>query len=88
MHKCPIHQSDFKEIIEGGYLYMDKTKLIHTLIESGKYYFLGRPQGFGKSLLLSTRELFNGNWQLFKDHHINIPDYLLLPVYNLLTTSL
>jgi hypothetical protein len=67
MHNYPINQSDFKEIIKGGYLYVDKTKLIHTLIESGEYYFLGRPRHFGKSLLLSTiRELFNGNRQLFK----------------------
>jgi hypothetical protein len=52
MHKYPIHQSDFKEIIEGDYLYVDKTRLIHHLIESGEYYFLGRPRHFGKSLLI------------------------------------
>jgi len=48
-------------------MYVDKTKLIHNLVESGKYYFLSRPRRFGKSLLLSTiEEIFNGNKELFK----------------------
>ncbi|HEY4062251.1 MAG TPA: AAA family ATPase [Puia sp.] len=67
MRKYPIGIQDFKEVREGGYLYVDKTRLIHTLIESGKYYFLSRPRRFGKSLLLSTiKEIFSGNKELFK----------------------
>jgi hypothetical protein len=67
MRKYPIGLQDFKEIRTRGYLYVDKTQLIHTLIESGKYYFLSRPRRFGKSLLLSTiKEIFNGDANLFK----------------------
>ena len=41
--------------------------MIHTLVESGKYYFLSRPRRFGKSLLLSTiKEIVSGSKELFK----------------------
>ena len=67
MRKYPIGLQDFKEIRTRGFLYVDKTQLIHTLIESGKYYFLSRPRRFGKSLLLSTiKEIFSGDADLFK----------------------
>ncbi len=67
MRKYPIGLQDFRKIREGGYLYVDKTRLIHTLIESGSYYFLSRPRRFGKSLLLSTiKEIFSGDKELFK----------------------
>jgi len=67
MRKYPIGLQDFRGIREGGFLYVDKTQLIHTLIESGKYYFLSRPRRFGKSLLLSTvKEIFSGSKDLFK----------------------
>lgn len=46
---------------------MDKTRYIHHIVSSGKYYFLSRPRRFGKSLLLSTIEaLFKGKRELFK----------------------
>jgi len=45
---------------------VDKTKLLHTLVNSGKYYFLSRPRRFGKSVTLSTLyELFRANRKLF-----------------------
>ncbi len=67
MRKYPIGLQDFRSIQEGGFLYIDKTCLIHTLIESGKYYFLSRPRRFGKSLLLSTiKEIFGGSKELFR----------------------
>jgi len=68
MRKYPIGIQSFKEIREDKYLYVDKTRLIHTLIESGKYFFLSRPRRFGKSLLISTiKEIFSGRKDLFKD---------------------
>ncbi len=68
LRKYPIGQQDFKDIIQSGFVYVDKTRLIHTLIESGKYYFLSRPRRFGKSLLLSTiGEIFKGSKELFKE---------------------
>lgn len=48
-------------------LYVDKTRQIHELIVSGKYYFLSRPRRFGKSLTLSTiKEIFLGSQSLFE----------------------
>ncbi len=67
MRKYPIGLQDFRKIREGGFLYVDKTRLTHTLIESGSYYFLSRPRRFGKSLLLSTiKEIVSGSKELFK----------------------
>lgn len=66
MRKYPIGLQNFREIREGDYLYIDKTKIIHQLIDSGKYYFLSRPRRFGKSLLMSTiNEIFSGSKELF-----------------------
>lgn len=68
MKKLPIGIQDFRVLREGDYLYVDKTELIHEMVNAGKYYFLSRPRRFGKSLLLSTlRELFSGQKELFHD---------------------
>ena len=56
--KFPIGVQDFKSVIEGGYVYVDKTALIHRLVTEGKIYFLSRPRRFGKSLLVSTLEYY------------------------------
>jgi len=67
MLKYPIGIQTFANIIEGGYVYVDKTKQVYDLVDSGKYYFLSRPRRFGKSLLVSTLEAyFKGNKELFK----------------------
>ena len=70
LQKLPIGIQTLSEIINGDYLYVDKTRHIHRLLTSGKYFFLSRPRRFGKSLTLSTiasiyrgeRELFKGLW--------------------------
>ncbi|HFA48827.1 MAG TPA: hypothetical protein ENJ95_07405 [Bacteroidetes bacterium] len=68
MKKIAVGEQSFSKIIEGGFLYVDKTPLIHKLITNGKFYFLSRPRRFGKSLLVTTMaELFRGNKELFKD---------------------
>lgn len=51
--KYPIGIQAFEKIINGHYVYIDKTALIYQLIQ-GSVYFLGRPRRFGKSLLIST----------------------------------
>ncbi|WP_224070728.1 ATP-binding protein [Arachidicoccus terrestris] len=67
IRKYPIGIQHFREMREEGYLYVDKTKIIHQLVETGKYYFLSRPRRFGKSLLVDTlAELFSGSNELFK----------------------
>lgn len=48
-------------------MYVDKTEIIHRLVETGTYYFLSRPRRFGKSLLVDTiEELFKGSRELFR----------------------
>ena len=57
----------FEKIINGGYVYVDKTNLIHQLVKEGSIYFLSRPRRFGKSLLVSTlKAYFQGRKELFK----------------------
>src|SRR5688572_15235073 len=67
VRKYPIGLQSFREIREGGFVYIDKTEKIHQMVNYGKYYFLSRPRRFGKSLMLDTiSELFSGNEELFK----------------------
>ncbi len=63
-------------MLSKGYLYVDKTEIIHSLITRGRFYFLARPRRFGKSLLISTlKEIFLGNKELLKDLWIGKSDY-------------
>ena len=65
--KYPIGIQDFASIINDGYVYVDKTALIHRLVTEGKIYFLSRPRRFGKSLLVSTlKYYFLGKKELFQ----------------------
>ena len=65
--KYPIGIQTFEQIREEGYIYVDKTDLVHKLVTEGKIYFLSRPRRFGKSLLLSTiRSYFEGRKDLFE----------------------
>lgn len=71
----PIGIQSFPKLIEGGYTYVDKTRLIATLIKEGQYIFLSRPRRFGKSLLLSTMHAyFDGRRDLFKGLAIDSMD--------------
>lgn len=66
--KYPIGIQNFSEIVDGGYVYLDKTKLLFDLVHNGKIYFLSRPRRFGKSLLISTLECyFQGKKNCLKD---------------------
>lgn len=59
--KYPIGIQSFEQVIEDGYVYVDKIGLIYKLVTESKIYFLSRPCRFGKSLLVSTlRNLFLG----------------------------
>jgi len=68
MKKLPIGIQTFEKIINENYCYVDKTRIIYELINSGTYFFLSRPRRFGKSLLIDTiKDLFEGKKELFKD---------------------
>lgn len=63
----PIGIQNFESLRKDGYLYVDKTRLIHRLATTGRYFFLSRPRRFGKSLLISTLEAyFQGKRELFQ----------------------
>lgn len=64
--KYPIGLQSFEELRRGGYVYVDKTGFIPSLLDK-KYYFLSRPRRFGKSLTLSMLEAyFCGRKDLFE----------------------
>ena len=84
--KYPIGIQDFKKIINGGYVYVDKTALIYDLVSEGSVYFLSRPRRFGKSLLVSTlKYYFEGEKELFKGLAIDKleKDWKKYPVFQL-----
>lgn len=69
IRRYPIGIQTFSNIIEGNYIYVDKTKYIADFRKKGlKFVFLSRPRRFGKSLFASTlhayyegrKELFDG----------------------------
>lgn len=64
--RYPIGVQSFEELRTNGYIYVDKTGYIPSLL-SNKYYFMSRPRRFGKSLFLSTLEsYFMGRHELFE----------------------
>lgn len=67
----------FRDIIKGGFLYVDKTRFVYELVRYSKgIYFLARPRRFGKSLMISTLdELFQGHKELFEGLWIYASDY-------------
>ena len=76
MKKLPVDIRGFRRIIQGGYVYVDKTQYIYRLLDEYVYCFLSRPRRFGKSLLLSTiGEMFSGDRELFKGLWIDDSDY-------------
>lgn len=84
--KYPIGIETFRELIEEGYVYVDKTDLVYRLVTEGKVYFLSRPRRFGKSLLVSTLEsYFLGQKELFSGLKIDAleKDWIEYPVLTL-----
>ncbi len=72
MKKIPIGLSDFKELIEQAYYYVDKSLLIEDIMQSGKVVLMTRPRRFGKTLNVSMLRYFfeiteESNAHLFTD---------------------
>lgn len=71
--KLPIGKSDFKQIIEDNYRYVDKSLFIKEIIDkSDSILLISRPRRFGKTLNLSMLKYFydccpgsEGNEKLF-----------------------
>lgn len=84
--KYPIGIQSFDQLIEDGYIYIDKTDLIYSLVNEGKIYFLSRPRRFGKSLLVSTlKNYFLGRKELFKGLKIDTleKEWKTYPVFHM-----
>ena len=63
----PIGVQSFEKIRKDNSVYRDKTRYVYRLAKTGSYYFLSRPRRFGKSLLISTLEVyFQGKKELFQ----------------------
>ena len=76
----PINTSlyDFPTLIEGGYVYVDKTAQLYELVKpsADRIYYLPRPRRFGKSLMISTlKALFQGRRELFRGLEIEKTDW-------------
>lgn len=57
--RLPIGISDFRELREGGFYYVDKTGFIEDVLdESAKVLLIPRPRRFGKTLNLSMLQCF------------------------------
>lgn len=67
MKRLPIGIQTFENLIQEGFVYVDKTEFVSTITLQSKYYFLSRPRRFGKSLFLSTlKAAFEGKRDLFQ----------------------
>ena len=55
--RYPVGVQTFEEMINGNYVYVDKTDLVYDLAQS-HVCFLSRPRRFGKSLLISTLKAY------------------------------
>ena len=67
LKRLPTGIQTFEKIREGGFLYIDKTALIHQLVHECSYVFMSRPRRFGKSVLCSTlKSYFEGRRDLFE----------------------
>ena len=83
--KYPIGIQSFERIIEGGYVYVDKTELIYRLTHESSICFLSRPRRFGKSLLVSTLEnYYQGRKELFRGLAMELleKDWYVYPVFH------
>lgn len=67
LKRLPTGIQTFEKIVDGDYLYVDKTALVYQLTHESNYVFMSRPRRFGKSLLCSTlKSYFEGRRDLFK----------------------
>ena len=76
MKKLPLGIQNFRKIVQGEFLYVDKTRYVYDILNDANCYFLSRPRRFGKSLLLDTiAEAFSGDKELFKGLFIYSSDH-------------
>ena len=60
MKKLPLGIQNFREIIEDGHVYVDKTMFIHRLITGGKSYFLAAFAFLGRGSIEMRTSIADG----------------------------
>jgi hypothetical protein len=76
IRELPLGLTDFADIRQNGHYYADKTEFLYEIAIRPDPFFLARPQGFGKTLLVNTLEcLLRGQRELFKALWIDQSDY-------------
>lgn len=64
--RLPERVSSFPEIRQNDQIYVDKTECIYEIADSHGFYYFLNPEGFGKSLLVSTiKSLFEDGLKYF-----------------------
>ena len=82
MPKFRIGTDDFKELIDEGGYFVDKSLLIQEVIEGNKVTLLSRPRRFGKTLNMTMIRYFfekcdEDRYYLFQDFEIaKYPEYM------------
>ena len=69
--------SVYADLRRENYAYVDKTRELKRLLDSGKYLFLARPRRFGKTLMLSTIEcMYQGDWPEIRDPFVEMSHFI------------
>ncbi|MDR0354754.1 MAG: AAA family ATPase [Deltaproteobacteria bacterium] len=76
MKKLPLGIFTFDKVMNGNFLYVDKSKYIYELARYDQPLLLSRPHNFGKTLLLSAvKSFFLGKKEQFKGLWVEKQDY-------------
>ena len=69
--------SVYADLRRENYAYVDKTRELKRLLDSGKFLFLARPRRFGKTLMLSTIEcMYQGDWPESRDPFVEMSHFI------------
>ncbi|EFC47150.1 predicted protein [Naegleria gruberi] len=67
VNKIPVSSENFLDIINKKMVYVDKTDVIHDMLEFSSSIFIARPRKFGKSLILEIMlHILEGSKHLFE----------------------
>lgn len=76
INNLPMGSTSFEKIRNSNLIYVDKTEFLYNLLQNNSPYFLSRPAGFGKTLMIDTLEcILRGQRELFKGLWIDSSDY-------------
>jgi hypothetical protein len=84
----PVGWQLFEELRQKNAIYIDKTKYLPMLQDSGKFVFCARPRRFGKTLTVHALDAYHsGRLDLFRglaaEEYMSSPDFIVRPVIRL-----